>query len=65
MIAYVVQRIGAALIVAWLAVSLAFVALRLAPGDALEATMARSGIDPSAIQAERARLGLDDPLWQQ
>jgi ABC-type dipeptide/oligopeptide/nickel transport system permease component len=65
MIAYVVQRIGAALVVAWLAVSLAFVALRLAPGDALEATMARSGIDPSAIQAERARLGLDDPLWQQ
>ncbi|WP_119072238.1 ABC transporter permease [Aggregatilinea lenta] len=65
MIVYLVQRIGAALVVAWLAVSLAFVALRLAPGDALDATMARGGVDPSAIQAERARLGLDDPLWQQ
>ncbi len=65
MIASIVQRIGAALVVAWLAVSLAFVALRLAPGDALEATMARGGVDASAIAAERSRLGLDDPLWQQ
>lgn len=65
MIAYIVQRIGAGLVVAWLAVSLAFVALRLAPGDALDATMARGGVDKAAIQAERERLGLNDPLWEQ
>lgn len=65
MVIYAVRRIGAALVVAWLALSLAFVALRLAPGDALDATMTRFGVDPTAVQAERERLGLNDPLWQQ
>jgi peptide/nickel transport system permease protein len=65
MIAYVLQRLGAALVVAWLAMSLAFVALRWVPGDAVDATLARAGVPDSAIDARRDELGLNDPIWQQ
>jgi ABC-type dipeptide/oligopeptide/nickel transport system permease component len=65
MIPFAVQRTAAALVVAWLALTLAFVALRALPGDALDATMARAGWSEDAIQARRADLGLDDTLWRQ
>ena len=65
MIAFVVRRFGAAVIVAWLALTLAFVALRWLPGDALDATMVRAGWSTEAIDARRTDLGLNDPIWQQ
>lgn len=65
MIAYALQRFGAAILVAWLAVSLAFGVLRWLPGDALDATMARAGASDAEIAARRLALGLDDPVWQQ
>ncbi len=65
MIVFVMRRLGAALLVAWLAVTLAFVALRWAPGDAVDATMARVGASPAEIAARRETLGLNDPLTQQ
>lgn len=65
MIAFVVRRFGAAVIVAWLALTLAFVALRWLPGDALDATMMRAGWPAEAIDARRTDLGLNDPIWQQ
>lgn len=65
MIAFVVRRLGGALVVAWLALTLAFVALRWLPGDALDATMVRAGWSGDAIAVRRAVLGLDDPIWQQ
>ncbi len=59
------KRIGEALLVIWLAVSLAFVALRLAPGDAVDATLARGGVPQAEIDARRGELGLNDPIWKQ
>jgi peptide/nickel transport system permease protein len=65
MLVYAAQRILIALVVAWIALTLAFVVLRWAPGDALDATMARSGASPEEIEAQRETLGFNDPLMQQ
>jgi len=65
MIIFTLRRFGAALVVAWVAVSLAFVALRWVPGDAVDATMALSGAPAEEIAARRAALGLNDPIWRQ
>lgn len=62
MLPFLARRTLSALVVIWLAVSLAFVALRWAPGDALDATLARSGASEEAISERRAALGLGDPL---
>lgn len=62
MLPFLARRALSALAVIWLAASLAFVALRWAPGDALDATLARSGASEDTIAARRAALGLDDPL---
>jgi peptide/nickel transport system permease protein len=56
------RRLGGALVTLWLALSLAFVALRLIPGDAIAAQMAQSGASEAQIAARRATLGLDRPL---
>lgn len=62
MLGFILRRTGAALIVAWLALTLAFVALRWLPGDALDATLVRAGWGADEVAARRARLGLDDPV---
>lgn len=62
MLPFLARRALSALAVVWLAASLAFVALRWAPGDALDATLARSGASEEAISERRAALGLGDPL---
>jgi peptide/nickel transport system permease protein len=49
----------------WLAVTLAFIALRLLPGDAVQAQLTAAGL-PAAIAAERrAAAGLDLPVTAQ
>lgn len=58
-------RILHALLVIWLAVTLAFVALRVLPGDAVRNQLARSGVGQGEIQAQREALGLTDPLLVQ
>jgi peptide/nickel transport system permease protein len=65
MILFVLRRLGAALVVAWLAMTLAFIALRWVPGDALDETMALSGAPEEDIALRREALGLNDPIWQQ
>ncbi|MBN1679968.1 MAG: ABC transporter permease [Anaerolineae bacterium] len=65
MVMYVLRRLVTALAVAWLAISLAFVALRWAPGDAVDATMGRAGVPPEDLEARRDELGLNDPVWRQ
>jgi peptide/nickel transport system permease protein len=46
---------------------LVFVMLRLMPGDVVELRLLAEGgsVSEAALDAERARLGLDLPLWQQ
>jgi ABC-type dipeptide/oligopeptide/nickel transport system permease component len=48
--------------VLWLAVTLAFVAMQLAPGDPAQVLLAASGASATEIAARRASLGLDDPV---
>ncbi len=62
MVVWALRRAGSALLVAWLALSLAFVALRVAPGDAVDATLRRAGASEDEIAARRAALGFDDPI---
>lgn len=59
---YVGRRLAQAMFVLWLAATLAFVALQLAPGDPAQALLAASGATPEQVAARRAQLGLDDPL---
>jgi len=65
MVIYALRRLGTALAVAWLATSAAFVVLRVVPGDAVDATLARAGASEEELAVRRAALGLADPLWQQ
>src|SRR5215468_620156 len=48
---------------------LAFVLLRIVPGDVVEARFMAAGqgqfVDKQAMAQERAKLGLDQPLWKQ
>ncbi len=62
MLIYLVRRAAAMLITILLAVTLVFVALRLIPGDAIEAQLAGGGATPAQIALRRAALGLDEPL---
>ncbi len=59
---HVGQRLAQAILVLWLAATLAFAALQLAPGDPAQALLAASGATPAQVAERRAQLGLDDPL---
>ncbi len=64
-VGYLGQRLLAAILVLWLAASLAFLALKLTPGDPAQALLAASGATPAEVAEQRARLGLDAPLLTQ
>ena len=49
----------------WLALTFAFVALRVLPGDAIQAQLTEAGLSATAIDERRAELGLDRPLTEQ
>lgn len=49
----------------WLALTFAFIALRVLPGDAIQAQLTEAGLSASAIDQRRAELGLDRPLAEQ
>jgi peptide/nickel transport system permease protein len=59
------QQVFSAIVVIWLAATLAFFALRILPGDALEAQLLDSGAGAEVIAQRRAQLGLDVPLIAQ
>lgn len=59
---YVGRRLLQAVFVLWLAVTLAFAALQLTPGDPAQALLAASGATLEEVAERRAQLGLDDPL---
>jgi peptide/nickel transport system permease protein len=57
------NRIGAALLVIWLSVTLTFVALQVVPGDPLKLIMGPGAIlTPQAIAVLRQQFGLDQPI---
>jgi peptide/nickel transport system permease protein len=47
--------------------ALIFILIRVVPGDVVELRMSgeRGGADPQVVAQERARFGLDKPLWHQ
>lgn len=49
----------------WLAVTLAFVALQLLPGDSVLESLSASGVSREVIEARRQALGLDRPPLEQ
>jgi peptide/nickel transport system permease protein len=53
------------LLVIWVAATLAFFALRILPGDAIEAQLLESGASASTIAERRAAAGLDAPISTQ
>ncbi len=59
---YLLRRLGGAVLTLWLAFTLAFVALRIVPGDAISAQLVSSGASQQEIAARRTALGLDQPI---
>lgn len=49
----------------WLAVTLAFFALQVIPGDAALENLSEAGASPAVVEARRAQLGLDVPPLEQ
>lgn len=62
--AFVAKRLGQAVVVAWGALTLVFIIVRVVPGDPAKLIL---GPDASADQLKhvRADFGLDHPLWRQ
>ncbi|GLY75631.1 ABC transporter permease [Actinoallomurus iriomotensis] len=62
--AFVAKRLGQAVIVAWGALTLVFIIVRVVPGDPAKLIL---GPDASADQLKHVRsdFGLDHPLWRQ
>lgn len=64
--ARIAARLGAALVVLWLAASAAFLVLQLVPGDPVDTVLGPMASVPEAQKdAIRHDLGLDLPVWQQ
>jgi len=61
---FAIRRAGRLLVSLWVVITAAFGMIHLIPGDPV-----RAALGPAApaelVQARRAALGLDDPLWQQ
>lgn len=62
---HIARRIASTLAVIWLAATLAFFALRVLPGDAIEAQLVQSGVSQDVIEQRRAEQGLADSVWVQ
>lgn len=58
----VVKKVGEVIIVVWLAITLAFFALRVIPGDAITSQYYQAGFSDEAIAQRIAELGLDRPI---
>ncbi|MDR3106729.1 MAG: ABC transporter permease [Bifidobacteriaceae bacterium] len=61
----IAKRLASALLVLWIAVSLTFVAIHLAPGDTVSLLLGENRDDPVMRAAAIQRWGLDQPIWSQ
>jgi peptide/nickel transport system permease protein len=64
---WTLKRIGVSILLVWIVASVVFMAIHLVPGDPAELLLSSGGLapDPSAVEALRQRLGLDQPLYVQ
>ncbi len=67
MLRYVLARLVLVLPTLWAVATLIFLLVRVIPGDIVELRLVSGGayVTRDVIQQERARLGLDKPLWAQ
>jgi len=61
---YLIRRTLGALVVMWAVATLVFFMLRIVPGDPIGAMLFDAG-DAAAVEALRAKLGLDQPMYVQ
>ncbi|MFD0534521.1 hypothetical protein ACFQY7_12865 [Actinomadura luteofluorescens] len=61
---FLLRRAGQALIVAWGAISVVFLVVRVVPGDPATLILGPDA-SPAQLASVRADFGLDEPLWQQ
>lgn len=54
-------RLAEMLFIIWLAITLAFFALQILPGDAVVEALSASGVSPEVIASRQSELGLTDP----
>ena len=65
--AFVLRRVGLALVLVWVVATIVFMAIHLVPGDPAELLMSTGGAvpDPVAVAELREKLGLNRPLGEQ
>ena len=63
--AYVLKRIGYAVLIMFLASLVTFAALRIAPGSAVTSILDPARTPPDVIERYKEELGLNLPIWQQ
>ncbi len=61
----ILKQIFSIIVTIWIAITLAFFALRLLPGNAIDAQLQGSGLPQATIDARKASLGYDDSLLVQ
>jgi peptide/nickel transport system permease protein len=61
----VLGRVGSGILVLWAAVTLAFLALQLAPGDTVDILLGDQARTPDVVKAVTEEWGLDKPLLEQ
>lgn len=62
---YIVQRLLAALVTIWVATVAVTMLIHAVPGDPVRIMYAKFQATPEQMEAIRARLGLDEPIWVQ
>ncbi len=67
MLRYVLARLALVIPTLWAVATLIFLLVRVIPGDIVELRLVSGGsyVTPEVIRQERARLGLDKPVWVQ
>ena len=61
----IASRVGGALLVLWIAITLTFIAIRLMPGDTVSLLLGENRDDPVLRAQTIERWGLDQPVWGQ
>lgn len=61
----ITQRVFSFLVVIWLVASITFFALRVLPGDAIQAQLLQSGVSEVVIEERRNQQGFNDPIGVQ
>ncbi|MFI9455853.1 ABC transporter permease [Amycolatopsis sp. NPDC052450] len=62
--AFLARRLGRVFLSLWVLMTAAFLMIQLIPGDPVRAALGMTA-PAELVNARRAALGLDDPLWQQ